>query len=145
MVQVQYLGLPRAGSNPMFPANRSSVPLLADMGISPLLSSNPATGCQHADVPCGSARQLGSHGGGSLAQRTPEQLHPDLPMTLLACPTTRPVRPTSGKWFTCPKSGLGRGELSSWPEMGTWEGSPGGCGLLIERRAESFQEVRAWG
>lgn len=124
--QMQYLGLPRAGSDPTFLASRSNVPVLADMGISPLLSSNPATGCRCADVPCGGAKQLGSHGGGSLAQRTPKQLQPDLPMTLLAGSTPQPVRPTSGKWFTCPKPGLGRSELNSWPRLGTWEGDPQG-------------------
>lgn len=74
----------------MFLASRSNVLVLVDMGINPLLSSIPATSCHCADVPCGSARQLGSHGGGSLTQRNPEQLQPDLPMTRLACPTTRP-------------------------------------------------------
>lgn len=92
----------------MLLANSSNVLALADMGIRPLSFSNPATGCHLADVPSGSARQLCSHRGGSLAQRTPEQLQPDLPMTLLACPTTQPARPTSGKWFTCPKPGWER-------------------------------------
>lgn len=91
----------------MFLANSSNVLVLSDMGIRPLLFSNPATGCHLADVPSGSARQLRSQRGGSLAQRTPKQLQLDLPMTLLACPTTRPFRPTSGKWFTCPKPGWG--------------------------------------
>lgn len=62
-------------------ANRSTVLVLADMGIRPLSFSTPDTSCHLADVPSGSARQLCSHRGGSLAQRTPEQLQPDLPMT----------------------------------------------------------------
>lgn len=99
----------------MFLANRSNVLVLSDMGIRPLLFSNPATGCHLADVPSGSARQLCSQRGGSLAQRIPEQLQPDLPMILLACKTTRPARLTSGIWFTCPKPG--------------WEGVNSAAGL----------------
>lgn len=34
----------------MFLANRSNVLALSDMGIRPLLFSNPATGCHLADV-----------------------------------------------------------------------------------------------
>lgn len=118
----------------MFHANRSNVLLLANMETRPLLFSNPATSCHLADVPSGSARQLCSHRGGSLAHRAPEQLQPDLPMTLLACPTMGPARPTSGKVVHLSQAWLGRGELSSWPPN---RGSRG-------KRAGGLQEVGVW-
>lgn len=39
--QMQYFGQLRAGSTPKLPANRSNVPVLVDMGISPLLLVSP--------------------------------------------------------------------------------------------------------
>lgn len=100
--QMQYPWAAQSRKRPLVPCQQSNVLALADMGIRRLLFSNPATGCHLADVPSGSARQLCSHRGGSLAQRASEQLQLNLPMTLLACPTTQPARPLLGSGSPVP-------------------------------------------
>lgn len=61
----------RQGAYPHSSPTDQMFPAWADMGISALLSPEPrclVSSCKNS--PCSSARQLGSHGGGHLAQRT---------------------------------------------------------------------------
>lgn len=61
----------RQGAYPRSSPTDQMFPAWADMGISALLSPEPrclVSSCKNS--PCSSARQLGSHGGGHLAQRT---------------------------------------------------------------------------
>lgn len=148
--QMQYFGQLRAGSTPKLPANRSNVPVLVDMGISPLLLVSPPHPlpavimqmCPVA-VPGSWAPTEGApwHRGplSSCSRIFPCCFWPVRPPGLLV-PLLESGSPV------CPKPGWGGAQQLAWVRdmgripRGLW---PPNRGSRV-KRDESLQEVGAW-